>query len=408
MSEYRRFVAYIYEYTNGKKNKNTGFAKVESRNGICRMQIHLQKIPREEEALNIYGFVRESGWLLGILLGQIRVQGTSGEVRLQTPAQKIGGSEYALSQLSGLWVESSRGRKYLTVFDDEGIDPGKLVTELPEKAQRAEETELSGESQKAEEAELSGESQKAETAERIGERKETEKIERSEKEQRAEAIELPEQETEKEERQERGQGGEETKQPEENRESETQKENQEAHTAEIHTERKEKREKDTEEKEKAEMKNAEEVYTNTSGQKEAQKLHAQEAVCPVMGCPCRKRQICGGNLEQKWQILSSRCPHFQPFADGELADCIQITPKELNFIRQGNGRMGNNSFLMHGFCNYRHLLFGKRHDGGYILGIPGIFENQELFMANMFGFPEFKEASSRHSRGRFGYWCRSL
>ena len=42
---------------------------MESRNGTCRIQVHLQKVPQEDEALNIYGFVRESGWLLGIFLG---------------------------------------------------------------------------------------------------------------------------------------------------------------------------------------------------------------------------------------------------------------------------------------------------------------------------------------------------
>jgi hypothetical protein len=63
---------------------------------------------------------------------------------------------------------------------------------------------------------------------------------------------------------------------------------------------------------------------------------------------------------------------------------------------------------MHGFCHYRHLLFGKCRDGGYILGIPGVFESQEQYMANMFGFPIFKEAVSQNQGGRFGYWCRRL
>ena len=31
LADYRRFVSYIYAYRNGKKEKNTGFAKVEAR-----------------------------------------------------------------------------------------------------------------------------------------------------------------------------------------------------------------------------------------------------------------------------------------------------------------------------------------------------------------------------------------
>ena len=44
MADYHRFVAYIYEYVNGKKMQNTGFAKIELRNAICRIQIHIQNI----------------------------------------------------------------------------------------------------------------------------------------------------------------------------------------------------------------------------------------------------------------------------------------------------------------------------------------------------------------------------
>ena len=49
MADYHRFVAYIYEYVNGKKMQNTGFAKIELRNAICRIQIHIQNIRMLDE-----------------------------------------------------------------------------------------------------------------------------------------------------------------------------------------------------------------------------------------------------------------------------------------------------------------------------------------------------------------------
>ena len=42
MSDYRRLVAYIYLYSQGKRVKNVGFTKVESRNGECRIQIQIK------------------------------------------------------------------------------------------------------------------------------------------------------------------------------------------------------------------------------------------------------------------------------------------------------------------------------------------------------------------------------
>lgn len=522
MSEYRRFVTYIYEYTNGKKNKNTGFAKVESRNGTCRIQVHLQKVPQEDEALNIYGFVRESGWLLGIFLGKMYRRGSACEARIQTQAQKIGGSVYALEQLAGLWVESGGGRKYLTVFDEESVDTARLVTELPQKVHTEKTEERRGESREEEQEKIPEERQeekrKEEREEIPKERREEKPEERQEEKREEERKEIPKERREEnpeerrvekqeekreeipeerraeisEEKQEESRKGETKEDQERVREIVTdkvqeesqekvQKENQmetaerkpekaegekreespekkmmeavkreteeisggihgkaseekQAEVAVSHpeklseemqgkntedsgTEMQETTEKNTKEYgteiQETTEKNTEEYGTEMQQDPESGEtlgmLHTQEAAaCPVMRQNCPRFAPCAVNLDQKWQYMSRRYPHFRPFSDDEVADCIQITPRELNFILQGNWRTGNNSFLMHGFCNYRHLLFGKRKDGRYLLGIPGIHENQELFMANMFGFPVFKEAVSRHPRGRFGYWCRIL
>ena len=39
MSDYSRFVSYMYLYENGLKTMNAGFVKVESRNGQCQLCI---------------------------------------------------------------------------------------------------------------------------------------------------------------------------------------------------------------------------------------------------------------------------------------------------------------------------------------------------------------------------------
>ena len=35
MSGYRRFIAYVYEYTYGKKGNGKGFIRVEAKDGLC-------------------------------------------------------------------------------------------------------------------------------------------------------------------------------------------------------------------------------------------------------------------------------------------------------------------------------------------------------------------------------------
>ena len=127
MSEYRRFVSYVYAYTNGKKEKNTGFVKVESRAGSCKMQIRLQKIPQEEKALDIYAFVRRGESLPGIFLGKIPVRAGLAEGTVRAGSGRIGG-KWKLDELAGIWLLSQRGVSYITVWDDLPVTEGQLMT----------------------------------------------------------------------------------------------------------------------------------------------------------------------------------------------------------------------------------------------------------------------------------------
>ena len=73
----------------------------------------------------------------------------------------------------------------------------------------------------------------------------------------------------------------------------------------------------------------------------------------------------------------------------------------------------NNSFLLHGFYNYRHLILGKdcRIGGGgdmcFYLGVPGVFFEREKMVAVMFGFEGF-ECAGPVEIGKFGYYLRSV
>ena len=44
MTDYRRLISYIYEYEGKKKGKNVGFAKLEARNGQCRINVNVKRI----------------------------------------------------------------------------------------------------------------------------------------------------------------------------------------------------------------------------------------------------------------------------------------------------------------------------------------------------------------------------
>lgn len=116
--------------------------------------------------------------------------------------------------------------------------------------------------------------------------------------------------------------------------------------------------------------------------------------------------------EQKWQFLMENFPVMTPFESDSDVIGIRLELKDLRQLPQKFWYLGNNSFLLHGFFNYRHLLLGIKKDSKkpqWFLGIPGVFQNPERVMAALFGFPEFKgQKDTENKNGSFGYWLRLL
>ena len=110
-----------------------------------------------------------------------------------------------------------------------------------------------------------------------------------------------------------------------------------------------------------------------------------------------------------WRKLCKLYPKIQPFTYEKDIECLQIKPADIGRLPRQNWIMANNSFLLHGYFNYRYLILAKMYDENkveyYILGVPGIYHNNEKFMAEMFGFEYFKpSAQVENQMGTFGYW----
>lgn len=76
--------------------------------------------------------------------------------------------------------------------------------------------------------------------------------------------------------------------------------------------------------------------------------------------------------------------------------------------------LSNNSFLIHGYFNYQHLILKTVVESGekkQYIGVPGIYEVPEKMMAMLFGFPEFESEETREPESEeqvFGYWLCPL
>ena len=92
-----------------------------------------------------------------------------------------------------------------------------------------------------------------------------------------------------------------------------------------------------------------------------------------------------------------------------MTECRKINLDDLRVFGRKICMLRNNRFVQYGYYNFGHLLACRNRSGQYILGIPGCYDQQERFMANMFGFPYFKDSHQiRVPRGRGGYWYRSV
>lgn len=122
--------------------------------------------------------------------------------------------------------------------------------------------------------------------------------------------------------------------------------------------------------------------------------------------------------EYDWNaVWEELCREHKPAALFEEWDtqCIQLELKDLRSLPKKYWYLGNNSFLLHGFFNYRYLVLGRTEEERWFLGVPGVYQRQERVMAAIFGFPEFFAAGpggerreGREPVNHFGCWVRYI
>lgn len=102
-------------------------------------------------------------------------------------------------------------------------------------------------------------------------------------------------------------------------------------------------------------------------------------------------------------------------------DCVTEKPSAVRIDRSGIRRLqkkfwplANNSFLLHGYRNYGHLLL-LEEQGRLWLGVPGIYDPREARAADLFGFPRFTNSyrniadlSEEECGAEFGHWLRCV
>ena len=466
MSAYHRLISYIYAYEGGIKGKNTGFAKLETRGTSCRIQVSVRRVFAGGSPIGVYLLAGQEE----IRIGTLFVRGGNGEFRAVVNCENIEGSGCNMEECCGLTLHEtdSAWRAYTTIWEDAVAHAAEVeLADVTAEKVREQEAEKEGATRKqtenvsgevnsasvgkekldeASELTRSGEMENQDTSTET-EKKEAvninetdfgisqpqpEKLEDSNLEifedtetmeavpdisetsdhQEAEVVQETQTETPQESFQESNQETQ-TETPQEsfqesNQEAQTetpqesfQESNQEAQT--------EARRKDSQESTREVRKEA--LPDSPPDHQEAFQSDSQNQKQPQ---PDSSKEFPKEDpAESLWNRLRAAYPKVTAFECADGCEILVIKPQDIGLLPRENWVYGNNSFLLHGYYNYRYLILarlGKPGERGrYILGVPGHYGNNEKYMAAMFGFDRFVRSTRQPPRdSRFGYWYTDL
>lgn len=371
MTGYRRLISYIYAYEGEEKGKNIGFVKLESRNGQCRLSVNVKKIYAGGNDIGVY--LIASGQ--EIPLGNIFIRNGCGEFRTIINVENVMGTGNSLDSCIGLVIheKGEEWRVYKTVWEDAVAHAAEL--ELAEAAEKKpDDTQERDKRLKKQIEELNREiDEAAKAGDNIAEKENVEKESAAEgnaAEDTAPAASGALQNTsEPKLLQQLQPSGDQSKQP------------------------------------------SADQPPQSSSSPFIQSTQQEEI---PLGDPKALEHL--DAEEEKWgpEVLWDRFwkhyPKMQAFDSPGTAEILTIRPQDIGLLPRENWGYGNNSFLLHGYYNYRYLIFARVGDekhtrARYILGVPGHYYSNEKYMASMFGFPHFVLAKTQPAQdGRFGYW----
>ena len=450
MSAYHRLISYIYAYEGGIKGKNTGFAKLETRGTSCRIQVSVRRVFAGGSPIGVYLLAGQEE----IRIGTLFVRGGNGEFRAVVNCENIEGSGCNMEECCGLTLHEtdSAWRAYTTIWEDAVAHAAEVeladVTAEKVREQEAEKEEATRKLAENVSGEVNSASvgkEKLDEASELTRSGEMESQDTSTETEKKEAVNINETDF-----------GISQPQPEKLEDSnleifedtETMEAVPDISETSDHQEAEVVQEAQTETPQESFQESTQEVQTETpkesfqesyqEAQTEARRKDSQESTREVRkealpdSPPDHQEAFQPGSQNQKqpqpdsskespkedlaetlWDRLRVTYPKVTAFECADGCEILVIKPQDIGLLPRENWVYGNNSFLLHGYYNYRYLILarlGKSGERGrYILGVPGHYGNNEKYMAAMFGFDRFVRSTRQPPRdSRFGYWYTDL
>ncbi len=390
MADYKRLVSYIYAYPGGVRDKNVGFAKAEVRNGQFKLTVSVKGVYTDTpELFGVYVMVdgkkHQPGGFTLLKTGTVMVNQGIGQYQDLFNPMNINQSGYTFEDISGIALarENEDFYRMFSLWEDCILNTEDITFAQPEAAAasnpvaQADSEEVSVKEQVNR---TTGQEAERKSAEMSGNVRESETVRRN-------AEDVSENEVE-----------------------------EAAVTSKSET------------SESAQSAGQQADLQQETAQMKAQQVRAMEAVQELLFRNTNPQ----GTMPQNTKLQHTTPQNAKPqeempafekvfinrdfidaFEDDYFYDCVEVTPELLKQLPIEDDAVVNNSFLVHGYYNFKHILFGKvcENDNNtrYFIGVPGMYCNRERFMASMFGFCNFKKSHrSDYSNPYFGYWYQEI
>lgn len=390
MADYKRLVSYIYAYPGGVRDKNVGFAKAEVRNGQFKLTVSVKGVYTDTpELFGVYVMVdgkkHQPGGFTLLKTGTVMVNQGIGQYQDLFNPMNINQSGYTFEDISGIALarENEDFYRMFSLWEDCILNTEDITFAQPEAAAasnpvaQADSEEVSVKEQANR---TTGQEAERKSAEMSGNVRESETVRRN-------AEDVSENEVE-----------------------------EAAVTSKPAT------------PESAQSAGRQADLQQETAQMKAQQVRAMEAVQELLFRNTNPQ----GTMPQNTKLQDTTPQNAKPqeempafekvfinrdfidaFEDDYFYDCVEVTPELLKQLPIEDDAVVNNSFLVHGYYNFKHILFGKvcENDNNtrYFIGVPGMYCNRERFMASMFGFCNFKKSHrSDYSNPYFGYWYQEI
>ena len=379
--DYQRLVSYIYSYPEGVKGRNVGFAKALVHQGQFKLNISLRGVKTDSpEMFGIYMMVTDGGYRL-IKLGECLIKVGQMEYSGVFNPDNINETGYGFKDICGLAVarEDARYDCMMSMWKDEDVTPDMLVFSGMDAKKQVE----AGIVIKERMRQSDEEEKRQETAESSVVRQEMAGYNAAMKE--------------------RGQSESGGQQPVQSESAMLAGKSEMVQTKQIAVE----------EQQIVQTKQAEVAAESVTMPENIKAAGAAAKIPAETQHLQQKAHRANATQTDPFQKLFVRADYIDAFDDDYFYDCIEVSPEKLKCLNQNEIDIAGNSFLLHGYYNFRHILFGRVRDNldntKYFIGVPGMYCNRERYMASMFGFNNFKKSHrSDYANPYFGYWYQEI